>query len=108
MKVIVSRKWHKPEITAEIEKDGISLGMDADDFCTALQTELSGMDQADFCEALQAELGSITWTFSDVTFRTRLDAAIDKVLASMMFQVKLESAVDDIFDEMKKTSAKVI
>jgi hypothetical protein len=64
MRVTISKKWHKPQITTVIDKVGISVSMSMDDFKKALLTEV----------------GSVTWVFNNDTFASILEGAIGRVL----------------------------
>jgi len=40
VRVVVGRKWHKPDIYTRLDKEGIDLQMELDDFVLALLDEL--------------------------------------------------------------------
>ena len=61
-----------PQIETTVSNDSISLKCDIDDFI----------------EAVVQELGPVTWVLRDATFRTKLDAAVERVLQG----IKDESA----------------
>lgn len=68
----ISRKWHSPQIETTITQDSISLAIDIDDFL----------------EAVSQEIGTVTWVFTEKSFRAKFDDAVSKVLAG----IKEESA----------------
>ncbi len=38
--VVISRYWHSPEITVQVMRDGIGIGMSLEDLCRAIVAEL--------------------------------------------------------------------
>lgn len=63
-KVTISRKWNNPEITTNIDDEGISLAISLDDFITALIKEI----------------GSVTLIVKQNTFENSVQNAKERVL----------------------------
>ena len=38
--VVISRHWHSPEITVQIMRDGIGVGMSLEDLCKAIVADI--------------------------------------------------------------------
>ncbi len=66
-KVVISRKWNNPEISASVTNEKIELVMKLDDFV----------------EALGRELGSPTWMFTQATLIEKLNAAYSRVMSEV-------------------------
>jgi hypothetical protein len=62
--VTISRYWKNPKISTVVTDDSISLTISLDDFIAALKSEI----------------GSVTSTFTQKTFESKVDAAVSAVL----------------------------
>jgi hypothetical protein len=67
VRLTIARKWHNPIITHTINKDGISVVIDLEDFV----------------EAVVREVGSVTWTFTDASFKKQLEDAVQRTVAGI-------------------------
>lgn len=65
--VVISRKWHHPQITMSVTDEGIRIEIPLEDFLKAL------------CD----EIGKVTWVFTKAEFLRRYDAAVEKVISGI-------------------------
>lgn len=62
--VTITKLWHKPEITINVDIEGISLSIPLDDFVSALIQEI----------------GSVATVLTQKTFSDRVEAAKERVI----------------------------
>jgi hypothetical protein len=67
VRVVVGRKWHKPDIYTRLDKEGIDLQMELDDFVLALLDEL----------------GSPTMIMTRAQLKARVHQAVEKVVSGI-------------------------